>query len=159
MVTIRQGCSRPAGANRKTPAIMVAKILPIPSIANILVDALLRSNPHRLFDMQVKQTRSVGADSFINADFARISNDQIGVSLTIVALSHLEETHDVASGIVTISEEVMTVPRTPPPEYHNAQISGVVQLELVVTPDGKTDKIKVVASPSTVLPAIPANAG
>lgn len=87
----------------KIEIIEPSRLLPTDEIPSTLAD------PHRLFDMQVKQTRSVGADSFINADFARISNDQIGVSLTIVALSHLEETHDVASGIVTISEEVMTV--------------------------------------------------
>ena len=128
-----------------------------------------------IFAAEISQARSLGADAIIKGTFARVS-DQIGVTLSIVKMADLEKTQGVRTGLVPISKEIMdlttepipvldlrdgipragmggiTMPictRCPAPEFpRNAREGDVVLLEIVVTPEGRPERIKIIKSPS-----------
>jgi TonB family protein len=126
-----------------------------------------------IFEAEVRQARSLGADTMITGSFAKAA-DQLGVSLSVATLSHLEKTQEVRAGPLPISEAILNlateplpglelhdgIPQAgtggisapvctncPSPDYPRNGRGGVVQLEVVVRPDGRTDKIKIIESP------------
>jgi TonB family protein len=131
-----------------------------------------------IFAAETTRARSLGADVIITGTFARVS-DQIGVSLSIAKMADLEKIQDVRTGLVPISKEIMdltpepmpvldlkdgipragmggiTMPvcsRCPAPEFpRNARDGGVVLLEIVVTREGRPERIKIIKSPSPAL--------
>lgn len=133
------------------------------------------TDSHAIFAAETSQARSLGADAIITGTFARVS-DQIGVSLSIANMADLGKTQDVRTGLVLISKEItdlspepipgldlqngipragkggITMPictRCPAPEFpRNAKEGGIVLLEIVVTPEGRPDRIKIIKSPS-----------
>jgi len=131
---------------------------------------------------EVGQALSVGADTFIAGSFARISESQIGISLSVIELRELEKTHEMRTGIVSISKELTDISQgtaipelvvkdgiplagsggislpicthCPAPEPPKGPWKpGVVQLSVVVTVEGRPGKIEVVESPSPELAA------
>jgi TonB family protein len=98
------------------------------------------------------------------------------VSLAIVGLAELEKTHEMRTWIVPISKEIMDLSQEPIPGlelrdgYHLAGSGGItmpictscpppeptpdqeeggfVRLELVVTPEGRSGRIKIITSSS-----------
>jgi TonB family protein len=128
-----------------------------------------------IFTAETSRARSLGADVIITGTFARVS-DQIGISLSIAKMANLEKTQDVRTGLVPISKEIMdltpepipvldlkdgipragrsgiTMPictRCPAPESpRNAREGDVVLLEIVVTSEGRPERIKIIKSPS-----------
>jgi TonB family protein len=135
---------------------------------------------HAIFTAEISQARSLGADVIITGTFARVS-DQIGVSLSIAKMADLGKTQEVRTGLVPISKEItdltpepipglelkdgipragtggITMPictRCPAPEFpRNAVEGGVVLLELVVTTEGRPERITIIKSPSPELAA------
>jgi TonB family protein len=128
------------------------------------------------FKTDIQEARSVGADVFISGTFGEISG-QIGISLHIVKLSELEESHEVRSGLIPIPKEIedQTSDAIPPlqledgfppagksginmpvcsycPSSSNGP-TGLVTLEIIVTKNGRPDRIKVLKSPSPELAA------
>ena len=131
------------------------------------------TNAHAIFVTEISQARSLGADAIITGTFAKVS-DQIGVSLSIANMSDIEKTQDVRTGLVPISQVItdltpepipgldlqngiprggmggITMPictRCRAPELpRNAQEGGIVVLEIVVTPEGQPDRIKIIKS-------------
>jgi TonB family protein len=129
-----------------------------------------------MFNRDIKQARSVRANVFIIGTFAKISDAQIGVSLAIVGLAELEKTHEMRTWIVPISKEIMDLSQEPIPGlelrdgYHlagsggitmpiciscpppdsarNSEEGGFVHLELVVTAEGRSGRIKIITSSS-----------
>lgn len=140
------------------------------------------TDPDAIFAEEADQARSVGADTYVAGNFARISENQIGVSLSVVPLRHLEKTHELRAGIVPMSKELRDLSEEPIPgpvlkdgipvagkggisvpicTYCPAQLSrqeswahGVVRLDVVITSEGRPGKIEVVKSPSPELAAI-----
>jgi TonB family protein len=130
---------------------------------------------HAIFDAEISQARSLGADAIISGTFAKVSG-QIGISISIANMSDLGKTQDVGTGLVPISKVIMdltteaipgldlqdgiaragsggiTMPICtfcPAPEFpRNLKGSGVILLEIVVTPEGRPDRIKIIKSPS-----------
>jgi len=153
----------------KIEAIDRSLLSPNNAIAETPTDA------NAIFAAETSQARSLGADAIITGTFARVS-DQIGVSLSIANMADLGKTQDVRTGLVLISKEItdlspepipgldlqngipragkggITMPictRCPAPEFpRNAKEGGVVLLEIVVTPEGRPDRIKIIKSPS-----------
>jgi TonB family protein len=129
-----------------------------------------------VFKTEVQEAQSVGADVYISGNFAEISG-QIGVSLDVVKLAGLEKTHDVRSGLIPIPKEMedQTLQTIPPLQLEDgfpragksginmpvcsycpsprSGLTGLVKLEIIVTKDGKPDRIKVLKSPSSELAA------
>jgi TonB family protein len=118
--------------------------------------------------------RSAGADVFIAGILAKISENQIGVTLRVQGVSTAKKEISVVREVVPISKEIADlsqqpipglelkdgVPRggaggIPLPKCVDCPIPrlprpggvGVVVLEVVVTTDGTADKIKVIKSP------------
>lgn len=141
---------------------------------------IVSTDVHAIFTTEIRQARSLGADVIITGTFARVS-DQIGVSLSIAKMADLGRTQDVRTGLVPISKEIadltpepipgldlkdgipragtggITMPictRCPAPEFpRNVDEGGVVLLEIVVTPEGRPERIKIIKSPSPDLAA------
>ena len=132
------------------------------------------------FSREVDQARAVGADAFITGDFGKVSESQIGVSLTIVGLTELEKTHETRTALIPISKEFADlskepipglvleggIPRSgkggismpictycPPPEFRQGESSGTVQLEIVVTSQGRPERITLLQAPTDELAA------
>lgn len=129
-----------------------------------------------VFKTEIQEARSVGADVFISGNFAEISG-QIGISLSVVKLAELEKTHEVRSGLIPIPKEIadQTSQAIPPLQLEDGfpragksginmpicshcpspsnGLTGLVTLEVIVTRDGRPDKIKVLKSPSPELAA------
>jgi TonB family protein len=130
-----------------------------------------------IFQREVHQARLTGADVAITGDFAAVS-DQIGVSLNVIKLADLEKTHEVRTGLIPISKELTDltseaiptlelvdgIPRAgksgigmPVCTYaptRNSSRSGLVVLEIVVTKDGRPERIKVIKSLDPELAAL-----
>jgi TonB family protein len=130
-----------------------------------------------IFQREIHQARIVGADVAITGDFAAVS-DQIGVSLGVVKLADLGKTHEVRTGLIPISKELtdltseaipalelvdgipragksgigMPVCNYAPPKSSGR--SGFVILEIVVTKEGRPERIKVIKSPDPGLAAL-----
>jgi TonB family protein len=128
------------------------------------------------FKTDIQEARSVGADVFISGNFAEVSG-QIGISLHIVKLSELEETHEVRSGLIPIPKEIedQTSDAIPPLQLEDGfpragesginmpvcshcptpsnGLTGLVTLEIIVTKDGRPDRIRVLKTPSPELAA------
>jgi TonB family protein len=130
-----------------------------------------------IFQREIHQARLTGADVAITGNFAAVS-DQIGVSLDVIKLADLGKTHDVRAGLIPISKELTDltsetiptlelvdgVPRagksgigmpvcTYAPAIGSGR-SGLVVLEIVVTKDGRAERIKVIKSPDPELAAL-----
>jgi TonB family protein len=131
-----------------------------------------------IFRREVDEARAVGADVMIDGYFASTSS-QIGISLTIVRLSELWKTHDIRSGPIPIVKELIDLSPGPIPSLvvdgvtpragrggismpvcvrcpfppRTAMQRGVVNLELVVTTDGRPESIRVIKSPNAELTA------
>ena len=131
-----------------------------------------------IFAAETSRARSLGADVIITGTFARVS-DQIGVSLSIARMADLEKTQDVRTGLVPISKEITDltpepipvlelkdgIPRAgmggipmpicsrcPAPRFpRNARDGDIVLLEIVVTREGRPERIKIIKSPSPEL--------
>lgn len=127
-----------------------------------------------LFEREVKEARSVGADVAIAGNFAGVSG-RIGVSLSVIGLSGLGKTHEVRTGLIPIPSELadQTSQAIPPLELEDGfpragesginmplctycpspgnGLTGLVTLQIVVTQDGRPDKITVLKSPSPEL--------
>jgi TonB family protein len=114
----------------------------------------------------------------IDGTFAELSN-QIGISLSVIILADLPKTLDTRTGLIPISKEISDlsseaipglelkegVPRGGTggigmpdcvrcPSPKGIGRTGVVTLEIVVTNDGRPDRIRVMASPDPDLSAI-----
>jgi TonB family protein len=153
----------------KIEAIDRSLLSPNKAIAETPTDA------HAIFAAEISQARSLGADAIITGTFARVS-DQIGVSLSIANMADMEKTQDVRTRLVPISQVItdltpepipgldlqngiprggvggITMPictRCPAPEFpRNAREGDVVLLEIVVTPEGRPERIKIIKSPN-----------
>jgi TonB family protein len=136
------------------------------------------TDPHLIFVAEINEARALGADVFISGTFARVS-DQIGVSVEITKIADRGQTLEVRTGLVPISRAItdlssepipgldlkdgiphagiggISMPictRCPAPETpRNATKRGVVLLEIVVTPDGRPEKITIIKTPSPEL--------
>lgn len=131
-----------------------------------------------IFREEITQARSVGANVFIAGDFAKISQNEVGVSVSIIPMSHLEKTHEMRTQVFPISNVMQDLSKQEPIpglEYDNGipvagggiampvcthcppaspePENGVVQLRVVVTSQGRTGTIEVIASPSPELTA------
>jgi TonB family protein len=118
--------------------------------------------------------RSAGADVYVAGTLAKISESQIGVALRVQGVSTAKKEISAVREVVPISKEITDlsqqpipglelkdgVPRggaggiplptclyCPIPRSPRPGGVGVVVLEVVVTTDGTTDKIKVIKSP------------
>lgn len=129
-----------------------------------------------IFSKEVEQARSVGADVAVEGNFAGVSG-QIGVSLAVVGLAELGKTHETRSGLIPVPKGIddQIFQALPPlqledgfPRAGKSGINmpvctycpnasgggnGTVLLDIVVTPDGRADRIKILRSPSTELEA------
>jgi TonB family protein len=129
-----------------------------------------------IFKKETQEARSVGADVLVEGNFAGVSG-QIGVSLAVVKLSELGKTHEMRSGLIPIPKGIdnQIFQALPPlkledgfPRAGEGGInmpvctycpnasgsgSGTVILKIVVTEDGRPDRIKVLRSPSPELQA------
>jgi TonB family protein len=129
-----------------------------------------------VFRREIHQARLVGADVAISGNFAAVS-DQIGVSLDVIKLADLGKTHNVRAALIPISKELTDlaseaiptlelvdgIPRAgksgigmPVCTYRpnkSSGRSGSVILEIVVTKDGRPERIKVIKSPDPELAA------
>jgi TonB family protein len=133
-----------------------------------------------VFAAEIIRARSLGADIIMSGTFARVS-DQIGVSLSIARMADLGKTQEYRTGLIPISTEIteltpepipgldlkdgiphagtagISMPictHCPPAEFpRNAVGGGVVHLELVVTTEGRTEKITIIDTPSPELAA------
>ena len=143
-------------------------------------DVMPASNPHQqsdLFEADVKQARALGANTMITGSFAKVA-DQLGVSLSIASLSKLQETQETGRGMVPISRTILDLAAEPmpglelhdgivragaggigkpvctdcpPPNYPRSGRGGVVLLEVVVRPDGRSGKITILETPDSDL--------
>ena len=129
-----------------------------------------------VFQREIHQARLTGADVAITGDFAAVS-DQIGVSLGVIKLADLGKTLYVRAGLIPISKQLTDltpeaiptlelvdgIPRagksgigmpvcTYQPNKSSGR-SGSVSLEIVVTKDGRPERIKVIKSPDPELAA------
>jgi TonB family protein len=129
-----------------------------------------------LFKKEIQEARSVGANVAVAGNFAGVSG-QIDVSLAVVKLAGLERTHEMRSGLIPIPKgtEDRILQTIPPldledgfpragrgginmpvcthcPNLANG-LSGTVILEVVVTQDGRPDRIKILRSPSPEIEA------
>lgn len=123
---------------------------------------------------ETRVARSAGADVFIVGTLAKISENQIGVALTVRGVSTAKREISVIREVVPISKEITDLSQQPipglelkdgvprggaggiplpkcvycpiPPPPRPGGV-GVVILEVVVTTDGTADKIKVIKSP------------
>ena len=159
-----------------------AKLHTIPrSQLGIENSSIVSTDPDALFLMDVKQARAVGADVYVTGNFAKISESQIGLSVTIVGLKELEKTHETRTAIIPISKDIANlstepipgldlergIPRAgkggismpicthcPQPQFpRNQSKSGVVKLEIVVTTDGRAGTVTVVTAPTPEMAA------
>ena len=129
-----------------------------------------------IFNKEVEEARSVGADVAVEGNFAGVSG-QIGVSLAVVKLAELGKTHEMRSHLIPIPKGIddQTFQGIPPLQLEDgfpragksginmpvctycpnasARGSGVVILSIVVTQDGRPDRIKILRSPSPELEA------
>ena len=130
-----------------------------------------------VFQRETHQARLTGADVAITGNFAAVS-DQIGVSLAVIKLADLEKTHEVRARLIPISKELTDltseaipslelvdgIPRagksgigmpvcTYAPTKRSGR-SGVVILEIVVTKDGRPERIRAIKSPDPELAAL-----
>jgi TonB family protein len=131
-----------------------------------------------IFLSEIHQAQSAGADLAIIGDFAAVSN-QIGISLRVINLAGPLKTLYTTTGLIPISKEIADlsteaiptlelkdgIPRggmggmgmpvcAHCPSPQGIGRSGVVTLEIVVTNDGRPDRITVMASPDPDLSAI-----
>jgi TonB family protein len=156
----------------KIEAIDQSELSPNSGVPSSSVDA------EAIFNAQIHQARALGAGVIINGSFAKVS-DQLGVSLSIANMADLGKTQEVRTRFVPLSKEIIEltpkpipelelhdgVPRggeggismpicthCPPPSLpQNAKVGGIVLVELVVTPEGRADRIKIIKSPSAEL--------
>jgi TonB family protein len=149
--------------------------------SKLISNADISSGPmdsNAIFEMDVRQARSVGADVAIIGDFAAVSN-QIGISLRVVRLPDPERVFGPMAGLIPLSKEIENLTNEaipaleledgyphggqsgvgmpdcthcPPPKY--ADRAGVVVLKVVVTTDGRAGTIKVWTTPDPDLSAI-----
>jgi TonB family protein len=137
-----------------------------------------QTDAESIFLNQIHQAQSAGADVVIDGTFAELSN-QIGISLSVIILADLPKTLDTRTGLIPISKEISDlsseaipglelkegVPRGGTggigmpdcvrcPSPKGIGRTGVVTLEIVVTNDGRPDRIRVMASPDPDLSAI-----
>jgi TonB family protein len=134
------------------------------------------TTPSALFEKEVQEARSVGADVAVEGNFAGVSG-QIGVSLTVVKLSELGKTHETRSGLIPVPKGIddQGFQAIPPlqledgfPRAGKSGINmpvctycpnasgggnGTALLEIIVTQDGRPDRIKILKSPSPELEA------
>jgi TonB family protein len=127
------------------------------------------------FAAEIRKARSVGADAIVTGSFAKVAGE-IGVSLSIANMADLGKTQDVKTELIPISAVItdltpepipglelrdgiplagsagVTMPiciRCPAPDSpRGAKDGGVVHLEIVVTSEGRPDRIKIINSPS-----------
>jgi TonB family protein len=130
------------------------------------------------FAAEIREARSLGADAIVTGSFAKVAGE-IGVSLSIASMADLGKTQEVRTGLIPISEVItdlspepipglelrdgiplagsagVTMPicmRCPPPEFpRGSKEGGVVRLEIVVTSEGRPDRIKIINTPSPEL--------
>jgi TonB family protein len=128
-----------------------------------------------IFAAEISQARSLGADAIITGSFAKVS-DQIRVTLLIANMADLGKTQEVKTGLVLISKEItdlttepipgldlrdgipragmsgISMPictRCPAPEFpRDVKEGGVVLLEIIVTAEGRPERIKIIKSPN-----------
>ncbi len=135
-------------------------------------------NEGAIFESEIQQTRSVGADVAITGNFAAVSN-QIEVSLSVVSLADVGTSYGLRTGLIPISKEIADLMTEPIPALElkdgvpsggkggigmpgcihcpaptEAPRSGVVILQVVVTSDGRPERIKVMSTPDSDLAAI-----